>query len=212
MSAPMPAVRSGVPPEVGQPAMSDAERRPPRQPAAERDRRSRDGAGGTAGGAGGTAGGAGGTAGCTLDGLLATTDRIDVYRARLEPAGDSATPILVKLLRADTPAAEEIARFDAEREMIRSLRVDGVPRLASAEKILCGRPAIALEAVPGEQLRAFIVSRPPSLGQFLSIATEMTAIVGRLHAAGVTHKDLTPDHFLWDEQDARLTLIDLGRA
>ena len=200
--------------------MSDAQRRPPRQPAAEHDRRSPHGATGAAGGATGGAvgtGAAGGTgtaggAGCTLDGLLATADRIDVYRARLEPAGGSPKPILVKLLRAETPAAEEIARFDAERETIRSLKVDGVPRLASTEKVLCGRPAIALEAVPGEQLRGFIVGRPISLGRFLSIAIEMTAIVGRLHAAGVTHKDLTPDHFLWDEQDARLTLIDLGRA
>ncbi len=39
--------------------MSDAERRPTRQPAAERDRRSRDGAGGGAGGAGGAAGSTG---------------------------------------------------------------------------------------------------------------------------------------------------------
>ncbi len=211
--------------------MSDAERRPPRQPAVERGRPGQDGAAGSAGGRIGGAGAAGrpggssdataepGLAsdatpgpGCTLDGLLARTDRIDVYRARLEPARGSATPILAKFLRAASPAAEEIARFDAEREMIRSLKVDGVARLASATKTLSGRPAIALEAVPGEQLRTFVDGRPLPLGRFLSIAIEMTAIVGRLHAAGVTHKDLTPDRFLWDERDSRLTLIDLGRA
>ena len=172
-------------------------------------------------------------AGYAMDRVLLETPRFGVYLAYHEPVGSNdgaPRQVLVKMLRGGR-SESELARLEVERKMFGSLRIRGVAGLDAGHSPAAGPsraggtgsrsstnsgahtdlPAIILEAVPGEPLGASIPF-PLGVDAFLVVAVEMVAILGRLHAAGVMHKNVQPAAFLWDEAAGRVTLIDLGRA
>jgi PAS domain S-box-containing protein len=167
--------------------------------------------------------------GFRLEGPIARNARCLLYRAiRVEDAdlghsagraarasaGSRPGDRLVRVAAAESPGRTEEARWESERQILRSLGVKGVARLAEEDRP--GQRLLVLEAAPGEALSVIVArgGREESMGvsEFLAIALEMTAIVGGLHAAGVTHKDLQPANFLWDARTRRLTLTDAWLA
>ena len=75
------------------------------------------------------------------------------------------------------------------------------------------RSALLLEEIPGGRTLAEVLALC-TLPEQEAFARDLGLLVGRLHGAGWTHRDLYLEHFLVrpEESDQRLVLIDLGRA
>lgn len=75
-----------------------------------------------------------------------------------------------------------------------------------------GRPWIALQAVPGTELRSVLKDRGAlPEPQLRRAAQRIATALAALHAAGWVHGDLKPENLRMDE-DGRVVLIDLGFA
>ncbi len=103
------------------------------------------------------------------------------------------------------------AAFAREAQAGRAVQVDALVRvLADGES--GGRPWIALQHVPGTDLRAVLDRRGPLPEPHLRRAAQRVAeALAALHAAGWIHGDLKPENLRMDE-DGRVVLIDLGFA
>lgn len=106
-------------------------------------------------------------------------------------------------------AAREAFRREAEAG--RAVSVDSLVRvLATGEAD--GRPWIALQLVPGRDLRAVLAKRGPLPEPHLRrAALRIAEALAALHGAGWVHGDLKPENLRMDE-DGRVVLIDLGFA
>jgi PAS domain S-box-containing protein len=116
----------------------------------------------------------------------------------------------LKQLRADalTPAA--LARLLREGQLTR-LAGPGTVRAAGAPILVDGRPALPLEPLPARPLGLWVSTEAPSLARRLRTGAALTRALGRLHALGITHGALAPEHVLvLDDGDARL--VGLGDA
>ncbi|WP_347242421.1 serine/threonine-protein kinase [Nostoc sp. FACHB-888] len=75
---------------------------------------------------------------------------------------------------------------------------------------------ILLEDFGGESLERWIQQRPDfcpmSLSAFLSLAIKLTGILGRIHAAGVIHKDINPSNIVFNLDTGVVKFIDFGIA
>ena len=70
---------------------------------------------------------------------------------------------------------------------------------------------LLLERVPGTNLAEFAAGRPIALESFWHIATQITDILGRTHAARVIHRDIKPANIMVDGE-GRATILDFGLA
>lgn len=118
--------------------------------------------------------------------------------------------------------AEALAQFQLEQQLTTTLPRH--PHVVHAREAgdVDGRPYIALELAPGEDLRRQIAP-PPSprdaapakvllpRARVLAILAGACAAAGHLHAHGWVHGDLNPSNLIVDFED-HVTLIDLGIA
>jgi predicted ATPase/signal transduction histidine kinase/ActR/RegA family two-component response regulator len=65
---------------------------------------------------------------------------------------------------------------------------------------------------PGGELLTGRLGRPWDIGIFLRVAIGMSAALGRLHAQGLIHKDIKPDHVLVDIESGAAWLTGFGIA
>lgn len=110
--------------------------------------------------------------------------------------------------------AEAQSAAQLEGDTLEQLATVGipVPRVLAVATGL-GSSALVMEEIPGRRtLAEVLASASPS--EQCSYGQELGQLVGRLHAAGWTHRDLYLEHFLVRSGDStgRLVLIDLGRA
>jgi serine/threonine-protein kinase len=154
-----------------------------------------------------------------LDSLIAVGGLGEIWRAR-RPGGD-----LVALKRLHTHLArndEGLAQFTLEQRLATTLpHHPNVVRARDAGDV-DGRPYVAMEIAPGEDLRRMIappVTRanpdPPKVllprARTLAIVTRACGAVAHLHANGWVHGDVNPSNLIVDDTD-HVTLIDLGIA
>jgi predicted ATPase/signal transduction histidine kinase len=139
--------------------------------------------------------------------MLHESSNSRVYRARGEKDGRS---VILKLLGPAYPSPEKIAWFRREYETTRGLSdVEGVIR---AEALLHEqqRWTMVLEDFGGTSLAQLARQRRFSLDDVLAMACSLTAILGRLHARHVIHKDINPSNIVVNPLTGELKLIDFG--
>ncbi len=129
-----------------------------------------------------------------------------VYRA--ERLSD-ATPVILKLLKEAYPSPERIAWFRREYEVTRSLHLPGVPRAYSLETDH-DRWLMVLEDFGGESLTRLGLAGHLRLPRFLSLATEITDILGQIHQRHTMHKDLNPSNIVFNPTTNQVKIIDFG--
>jgi predicted ATPase len=146
-------------------------------------------------------------AGYVVEKPLQTSPHSEVYAAVREL--DGANVVLKTYLADRTGDAE--ARAAREIETLRRVAGPGVPRALDLD---CSteHPFLVLERLPGVPLARVMEERPIDLELWLRIALNASEILGRVHAARVVHKNLTPDNLLVDPADARVWLCDFGLA
>lgn len=102
-------------------------------------------------------------------------------------------------------------RMRHENEMLRLARGPGVVPVHGLTTTALGL-TLALGEVPGATLESLLQGPPQDLPTFLELAQAMVTAVEALHARGVAHLDLNPQHILLEPVTWRTTLVDLSRA
>ncbi len=124
--------------------------------------------------------------------------------------------IVIKLLKQDYPSPQELTRYRQEYEITRSLNLEGVVKAYSQQDYQ--RTLIILfEDFGGESLEHWMRPHPETFcpmpsTTFLQLALNLTDILGRIHAAGVIHKDINPSNIVLNSNTGVVKIIDFGIA
>ena len=133
----------------------------------------------------------------TVAGFIGRGGSSEVYCA-------SATQghVALKVLVRDTPAQR--ARFTHETALLREIAHPAFPRILGEGEV-AGHPFFALELLEPMDLP----SSDHAVAEYLLAVADG---VGRLHAAGLVHRDLKPQNIMRRPSDGRPVIIDLGLA
>ena len=124
-------------------------------------------------------------------------------------------PVILKMLREDYPTPQELIRYRQEYAITQSLHLDGVIRTYGLEPYR-NTLIMFLEDFGGDSLSLWMRNNQNSnnkivsLQTFLSIAIQITESLGRIHAAGVIHKDINPSNIVYNAHTEQLKIIDFG--
>ncbi|MGA7936455.1 MAG: AAA family ATPase [Kovacikia sp.] len=139
---------------------------------------------------------------------LYESDRSLVYRAQRV---SDQTSVVLKVLRQEYPSPAAIARFQTEYDILQSLDLEGVVKAYSLESHHQS-PAIVLEDFGGESLHRWLQYRPFNLETFLTLAIQITAILGEIHQHQIMHKDINPSNIVLNPKTGQVKIIDFGIA
>jgi predicted ATPase/signal transduction histidine kinase len=132
-----------------------------------------------------------------------------IYRARRK---SDSRGFFIKIIKNEYPSGVEIARFEQEFALFQTLALPGVVQAFELTKHQ-NTYGMILALAEGRSVADWIDRRAElSLQEWLTLAEQMAALVGRLHSAEIIHKDLQPAHFFWEAQTQQLTLLDLNLA
>jgi len=153
-----------------------------------------------------------------LDALIAVGGLGEVWRAEREGVTAALKRLHTHLARID----EARALFATEQRLATELpRHPGVAHALDAGDVE-GRPYLAMELAPGEDLRRLLAPParrdgvvPPEVrlprARAVAIAAAACDAAAHLHAHGWIHGDLSPSNLIVDAGD-RVVLVDLGVA
>lgn len=139
-----------------------------------------------------------------------------VYRAtsKTDQRSRSVRPaksIILKILKENYPTPAELARYQQEYELTRSLNVDGVIKtygLQRHENSL----VMLLEDFDAQSLKSLLAQQQFNLADFLTIAIKITESLAAIHTANIIHKDINPSNIVYNPQTGQLKIIDFGIA
>lgn len=117
--------------------------------------------------------------------------------------------VVLKILNSKNPSSDEIAQFKREYELISALTIEGVIGAYGLEK-LHNTYVMVLEDFDGKSLNLMISERRFRLDEILSIAIQISDILGRIHKHDIMHKDINPSNILWNPPTNIVKLIDFG--
>ncbi|MBD2463559.1 AAA family ATPase [Oscillatoria sp. FACHB-1407] len=151
--------------------------------------------------------------GITIQSKIYESSASLVYRGFKEEDGQA---IVIKLLKQDYPSPQELTRYRQEYAITRFLDVEGVIR-AYSQQDYQRTLAILLEDFGGESLEYWIRQRPEAfcpmpVSNFLPLAINLSSILGKIHAAGVIHKDINPGNIVLNPNTGVVKIIDFGIA
>jgi predicted ATPase/GAF domain-containing protein/tRNA A-37 threonylcarbamoyl transferase component Bud32 len=117
-------------------------------------------------------------------------------------------PVILKVLKENYPSPEKLTHYRQEYEITRDLNIEGVIDAYNLEKYQ-KTLMIVLEDFGGKSLDKLFNS-PLDLSKFLSLAIQITEILGEIHAADVIHKDINPSNIILNPNSGQLKMIDFG--
>lgn len=148
-----------------------------------------------------------------LDALIAVGGVAEVWRARRGASETAAVKRLHShLLRNELARAQ----FAVEQKLATELPPHRNLVHAAEAGAIDDQPYVALELVPGQDLRRATASEAPAMTRARMIEIVAAACDGaaHLHANGWIHGDINPANLIVDSQSAgeRIVLVDLGVA
>jgi serine/threonine protein kinase len=146
--------------------------------------------------------------GYEFDVLLHDSSTSAVYRGRRSSDG---SVVVIKRTQGDSVSAHQLTRYRNEYELLRSFQYEGVVQAYDLIRDH-GRLALILEEFPGCSLRQWLTGAGSELPERLDIAIQISEHIGKVHDAGVIHKDINSHNVLYDAQSKRCKLIDFGIA
>jgi serine/threonine protein kinase len=119
--------------------------------------------------------------------------------------------VAVKLLRRNVDAADDIARFDAERRILSRLRHPNIARLVDGGTTPDGVPYLVTEFIDGLPITDYCRQRGLGVEARLDLFLQVADAVHHAHQALVVHRDLKPSNVMV-AGDGRVVLLDFGIA
>ncbi|WP_076070937.1 ATP-binding protein [Sphingomonas montana] len=117
---------------------------------------------------------------------------------------------LVRIAAQTCPPALRTALLEAELGLAARLDASWAVRPIALQR-RAGELGLVLEDPGGEPLERHLAA-PLTLEAALSLSLVLVAAVGQMHAAGLVHRDLRPEHMLYDAQTRTLRLTGFGHA
>lgn len=143
----------------------------------------------------------------TLTVKIGETAHSIIYRG---VRNDTKETVVVKTLKTSQTLAAQAAKIKHEYDMIRGLQIDGIVRtidFIDQNGIL----GFVLEDFGGVSLKTVIQTGLP-LDRFLKLAIRLAEIVGKLHQAKITHRDIKPHNILLNPENDTVKITDFGIA
>ncbi len=131
-----------------------------------------------------------------------------VYRGRRDRDNQ---PVVLKLLKHEYPTQADLARYEQEYEITRSLNLEGVVRSWDLHKYK-NSLVMVLEDFGGESLKILTASQKFTLLGFLNIAIKIAEDLGEIHALNIIHKDINPSNIVFNPATGQLKFIDFSIA
>ena len=129
-----------------------------------------------------------------------------VYQARDEHLGRK---VALKVV-ATTGDAEASARVLREARVIAALDHPNAVIIHEGGEIN-GEPYIAMELVPGQNLRAFVDKPDPITAKRVRWLIEIARVLAAAHRSGIVHRDVKPENIMV-RPDGRIKVLDFGIA
>jgi len=120
-------------------------------------------------------------------------------------------PVILKLLKGDYPAPEDLARYRREYEIAAGLEIEGAIKPLALEKFQ-NSLVLVLEDFNGQDLKTLLGDRPFTLVEILEIGAKLACILAEIHDAGLIHRDIKPSNIVYHRETGRLKIIDFGSA
>ena len=122
-------------------------------------------------------------------------------------------PVIVKLLRDEFPAFNDLVQFRNQYRIAKSLNVPGIVRPISLETDR-NRLALVMKDEGEISLLEYVASRSPhrtlSVSEFLDVAIQLAQILEQLYCHRVIHKDIKPQNILIHPETRIVRLIDFS--
>lgn len=158
--------------------------------------------------------------GFTLKSKLFESPASLVYRAIRRT---DQLPVVLKVLRRDYPSPQEIARYQQEYAVLRSLSSTSPgPSLSGVIRVYDQIPynhtyVIVCEDFGGEALSHWMrqwpqIYSPMQTAEWLQLAIKLTDNLSQIHSHQVIHKDINPSNIVLNPATGQVKLIDFGIA
>ena len=130
-----------------------------------------------------------------------------IYRAISEL---DAKPVILKIIRENSPAPEIIASYRKEFEIIQSLNKSPFIRQAIKLQKVNHTLCMVLEDCKGTPVSTLIKKEKLSIIDSLKIALDITNALQDVHSEHLIHCDINPNNILWNKTNRTAKLIDFG--
>src|SRR6185503_771979 len=135
--------------------------------------------------------------------------RSTVYRARASADGRA---VVLKMAHTGVVSLDEsLARLRHEMALLSSVRSDRVIRALDVVPLGHGATLI-LDDAGGESLDRCMARARFSVADALRVAISVATALRDVHAAGIIHKDVTPNNIVYDPASGQAQLIDFDVA
>jgi PAS domain S-box-containing protein len=139
--------------------------------------------------------------------LLHEDGEFDLYRGRR--VGDEPS-VLLRVPLGDEPAPAALRRMEHEYELRATLDPAWAAQPITVQR-RGGQTVLVLRDCGGEPL-APLLQEPNDLQWRLRVAIALAAVIGKMHASGIVHRDIKPSHILVDRDTADVHLSGFGIA
>lgn len=133
-----------------------------------------------------------------------------VYRAK-RADGAFEQQVAIKLFDAKIRSPGDLARFQAERQILASLEHPGIARLIDGGATADGTPYVVMELVRGKPITEYCKERALDLPDRLQLMQRVCAALEVAHDRGIVHRDIKPANVLVTD-DGQPKVIDFGIA
>ena len=126
-------------------------------------------------------------------------------------------PVLLKEPAHERLTGAQIGQLHNEYAISRQLNDVAGVRPAYTLEGSESHPVLLLKYIPGENLAETARKQSLELREKLQLAVEISSILGRIHDAGVMHRDISSSNIMVAEaempgENGRVTIIDFGLA